>query len=203
MRTDAEALLARLRPTIGYLVVEGPPGVSVDVSFHRARVAPVRLALRPGRHVVRWRGVDGPEERFVEIVRGDVRLDLGAPTVIVTRDSTESPEALPVESSPTAGSSSTRPVRVTPGIALVATAAAIGAAGAGLGIATLRARDEYLDGGRRNRGDYDRAVRLRAATNVALASAVAVGVVGVVLWIVRARRSRAERPSDEVAAWTF
>ena len=37
----------------------------------------------------------------------------------------------------------------------------------------------------------------------ALASAVAVGVVGVVLWIVRARRSRAERPSDEVAAWTF
>lgn len=206
MRSDAEALLARLRPTIGYLVVDGPSGVSVDVSFHRARVTPVRLALRPGRHLVRWRGADGhADERFVEIVRGDVHLDFGAVGPTATTASSESPSELPSESSAVAASSTSpaRSTRVIPGIALVSTAIAFGAAGAGLGVATLRARDEYLDEGRRDRGDYDRAVRLRSATNVALAATVVVGVVGVVLWIVRARRGSAERASNEVATWAF
>lgn len=213
LRAEADAMLTRLHPTIGYLTVEGPTGTTLDVSFHRARVAPTRLPLRPGRHLVRWRTRDGrTEERVVEIGREEVRLDLSAsePPAITPPTSHGSPEASPntapntaPNTSPATIDVSTRTPNVTPGIALVVTACALAVGVAGLGVATLRARDEYVEGGRLDEGEYDRARSLRTATNVGIATAAVVGLVGLTLWIVRGRRSGRAHASTEGTSWSF
>lgn len=210
LRAEAGAMLTRLRPTIGYLTVEGPTGTTLDVSFHRARVAPTRLPLRPGRHLVRWRTHDGrTEERVVEIGREEVRLDLSAmePTTITPPTTSNTPPNRPPNTGPNTNTTpvdlATRTPSVTPGIAIVVTAGALAVGVAGLGVATLRARDEYVDGGRLEEGEYDRARSLRTATNIGIATAAVVGLIGLTLWIVRGRRSGSAHAATEVTPWSF
>jgi hypothetical protein len=208
-RGEAESELSLLLEDIPTLHVEarhadGRP-VTVEVDGSAARQAP--LALDPGTHTVVVRAADeAPTQRTVELSRGArerIEIVIGAPA-----------PAPVIEAAAPAPSHGSNPLLVP---ALIAFGAAgVGAAlGIGFGVAAAGEADE-LDAlcpqnpcSSAHRDVYDSAQGLATASTISFVVTGVAAAGGVALYLVGARRARAEeraatsRPRPSPMAWAM
>jgi tetratricopeptide (TPR) repeat protein len=182
---QAESRLSALKQVLGALRIEEPPGAVVSVAHLERASVPARVHVRPGSYQLRAEIGSHTTTMRITIGAGEVktvRFDKpGAGGVV---EPTKSPERRPAntgrdlpEDRPKSPRSSAQKtwgwIALGAGVVLAGTAAY-------LGTRTLSARDEYNDD-RFSHSKYDKAIALRAWTNVATGGAVVAGGVGTVL----------------------
>ena len=183
---QAESRLSALKQVLGALRIEEPPGAVVSVAHLERASVPARVHVRPGSHQLRAEIGSHTTTMRITIGAGEVktvRFDKpGAGGVVeATQPSTERRSAntrpdQPDERPKPARSSAQKTwgwIAIGAGVVLAGTAVY-------LGTRTLSARSEYNDD-RTNHSKYDKAIALRAWTNVAAGGAVAAGGLGTVL----------------------
>lgn len=180
----AEARLAKLNHDLGTAILDGPAGAVVWIDNDVEAKLPTRLHLAPGDHTaaIAQPGAAATSMRF------SVRAGAATPVTIAALPAPqERPQATP---SPAPEASAPRPdASPVPSPARTFGFVSLGGAGAftgaaiALGVATLNTRDAYVNAGSTDAGAHDRAVTLRALTNVAWGLAAASGALGVGLLI--------------------
>jgi hypothetical protein len=176
-RADAERRLARLRPRIATLELNGAPPWSVRVdAIVQPVLLPTKRRLAPGSHVLAFvDAVSGEVRKLnVELAPGEVRTVEVPPQIVVGPLSSPAPVA-PATTGPPAAS------WMAFGTALVAG----GFAGA-FGVRTLAAQGDFEESP--SHETRDAFYRERTVTNVACAVAIAAALVGGVIWLTADRR---------------
>jgi tetratricopeptide (TPR) repeat protein len=174
-KTEARARLDGLRRELALVLVEAPPKALVSLGRVARARPPLRVHLEPGRHDVVVIHPGGKRTtRALEVGAGESR------TVVF-----ELPAAPPAKRQPhpvaevtddDEGAARRIAGWVSIGIGTAALVAAIP-----LGVATVRAADEFNASDHRDADQRDEAVTLRLATNLTLGGAALGAALGVVL----------------------
>lgn len=170
----AQASLAGLKETLGYVKVMKPTGGSVSVAHVARAPVPVQFHLVPGEYQLELEAPDGTRAtrplsvRAGEVVAFEGEVGSSATVTAAPRKTkSEAPSPRPRETPATGGSS-----RSTWGWVSLGLGAAFAGAAVFFGTQTLDAADDYEASGYRDASARERGVRNRALTNVALAASV-------------------------------
>ncbi|OJY25743.1 MAG: hypothetical protein BGO98_34555 [Myxococcales bacterium 68-20] len=174
-RVDARTRLARISPLLATMTVDGPPGARVTLAHMTDAAVPLKIHLAPGRHVAKRADVAGAPSIKIVVAAGEsARVVLSDVSI--------------VEDDPPPPSSFTR----TAGWVGIGAAGVFSASAVVLGLATLKARDDFSDSGNTDASMRDRALSFRTMTNVAWAAAAASGLGGITLLVLSPRASAAK-----------
>lgn len=209
-RADALARLARLRKTLGKLVVTGRADARFRVAHVEGRAPPSKVFLSPGSHevVMELAGVTTRKTVTVEAGReATLEIEASAPSPGVVTPPIDKPTApgqpaQPDKPKPSEagapprdaerGSGPSAQAGVGVGFGVLALAAA--GAAVGLGVGALDARDRFVSSGNTDAGARSDADTLRTVTNVAWAGAGAFLITGVVLLATAPWGGKARKP---------
>jgi len=183
---QAESRLGALKQMLGALRIEEPPGAVVSVAHLERASVPARVHVRPGSYQLRAEIGSHTTTMRISIGAGEVktvRFDKPGSGGVV-EPTTKPAEQRPANTDRDLPEDRPKPTRSSAQktwgwIALGAGVVLAGTA-VYLGTRTLNARDEYNDDPT-SHSKYDKAIALRAWTNVATGGAVVAGGVGTVL----------------------
>jgi len=194
---EAKRRLAQLEASLGQVDISAPLGWKVFVAHVDGAAAPVKIHVAPGDYAVRGQGPDGrARERTIHVdVQKTVAVELdpsdeGGPAPAAAESSTTSP-TLAREPQ---GGMNVGGLQRTLGFVALGVSAAAAASAIPLGLATLRAKDDFEADPTSERA-LDEAKDLRTLTNVAWATSAVLAVTGVVLLLTAPSVSRASRVS--------
>lgn len=170
-RVHAQSSLEALRREVAEITVSEPSGARLDVGPVEARTIPATIYLPPGRHTLRVSSGEGEAFHEVVVTAGERRA-LTFPSVVAPAPPPVAAPDLAVRAvtpPPPPVSSGVRDpwAWITGGVAVAA-----GAGAAVLGLRFLDSKNNFEDSGFTDRGAHDDAIRLRAATNAAIGTAV-------------------------------
>jgi tetratricopeptide (TPR) repeat protein len=190
-RERAEQRLAELRPSLGLLVIEAVPGLTVDVAHVSLAKAPLEVYVLPGSYKVVIHDSEGVlGEREMTVAPGE-RAALNLVGQLEPRER-EAPPPAPREPPPSTAAKTT-------GFVLLGTSALAAGAAIYLGVSALSARDEFVESGETDRDAHDRAATLRTLTNVAWVGAGVLAATGGVLLLVAPSASARGTPAVHAA----
>lgn len=200
----ARERLEQLVQAVGRIEIPGPEGGKATVAHVQNASVPVLVHLMPGQYSVSITDPNGKKiVRSVSAKAGQTVELLIEVTAPVEREVTPPPPPDKVQINQDSSSS-------TWGWVAVGSAAALGGAGAYLGVKTLQSRDAFEDSGRLDADERDSALRYRTWTNIALGAAAVTGTVGVVLLLSDGDSKRDESaaklqltPMGAKATWVF
>lgn len=181
-RLDAQARLADLRGSLGWVEIEAPADALVSIGHAERVAAPARVHLPAGDHNLEVRWGDGRTETR----RVTVQIGKASAVVLAPRRVEPAPAAVPVvgpEQGPPPASGSGNVGLVVGGWITLGVGVAAGAAAIGMGTAALKARDDFEASANTDAGAHDRAATLRTATNVAWAGAGVLALGGVLMLV--------------------
>jgi tetratricopeptide (TPR) repeat protein len=170
---EARKRLGLLEQRVGRLEIAGSSAIRAHLGRMQPVPLPLRLHLGPGQHEIFLQRGDGATASL------HVTTAAGHSSRIVVPDTGPPwprPHAVELPRAPAA-------MTRIPTSAYVAFGSAAAAAGLGayFGLAGLAARRDFEDSGRTDAAEHDRAVHMRTWANVAFASALLAGGIGVVL----------------------
>jgi tetratricopeptide (TPR) repeat protein len=186
-RSDAVARLRELSAQLGRLSLSTSEAASASIAFVRDRATPWQLYFEPGKYTLRVRFAGGSRERVVDLQAGQrMTLEVAAPPRAGGAREADSNTVAPPSQ------------RRTWGMIALGGGAAAGVASGVLGYSTLRARDDFESSGNTDASLRERAVTLRALTNVAFGVCAVASGIGVYLLLSRPERTTAARIALQV-----
>jgi tetratricopeptide (TPR) repeat protein len=186
-RQDARARLSRISPRIAVVELDGPRGAIVTVA-HASRVAlPTRIHLAPGSWVVNRDDLGGIPTLDLVVTAGETRH-----VTVPDRRSVD-------VAKPPARSSALRTV----GWVSLGAAGVFAAGATVLGIATLNARDTFVESGSMDASARDRALLFRTMTNLAWGGAALTALAAIPLLLLTPRAQVGVGAAEMCASVSF